>query len=455
MSYYKCEDPYEALRMHAVEARKEYMNSSPEELLDEMCFEGSEEGPEISVDLEEGISSFALEETVKAYCDPNPTCAEQMKIFHESMKNRFPPGSMVRYDVKYNPGGMLTFSNVRGKWNPPTSESVSYGTKPPSELHPFSTDVPLIGGMPGGRRRRKGGGRRRKRKGKIPQEKQYRRLENTNIPRGFMGNVPVRTQTRKRMVFYEPNLALVPGGVSFYVRDWRMNSVYDPDPAIGGGTVSGFSQFAAIWNIYRVDRMRFRYEVESMETTQPVQFYFTMKDYQPSTVLTTYALCQDAAEVSGATQPHVLGVLTGNNIYRSSNGRNPDNQWTPWINPASILGDPLLYRASAGYSGQGLANPTSVIWLSFVLMADGPGGTMPNGVVLNIEMEFQTMWFSTVSTLPSLTKLSKELTDLQLAKDHQKKLVLEMTSTEPMCVTSFSRSQRVRTSSVPPSIKRG
>jgi len=304
-------------------------------------------------------------------------------------------------------------------------------------------------------RNRRGGRRKRK----PTSESSYRQLERTRIPRAYLGSVPVPAFSRKRMLFYEPNLAIVPGGVAFYVKDWRANDVYDPDPSIGGGSISGFTQFVALWNIWRVDRFRFRYEIVNMETAVPLQFFFTMKDWQPSIVLNTYAKCQDAAEVSGSSSPHILGVLNGNNVYRSGNGSNPDREWGPWVRPSAILGDQLLYRASAGYSGQGSASPSSVIWLSVVVLADGPGGTMPAGFVLNLEIEFDTMWYSTVSTLPSLEKISQDKTDLLLAKDFRKRCAIEdsgLPRVEARETRSFHRLavSHKREGSAPPSIRR-
>jgi len=169
-----------------------------------------------------------------------------------------------------------------------------------------------------------------------------------------------------------------------------MNSVYDPDPAIGGGTLAGFTQLAAIYNIYQVIRFRFRYEVANLETTEPVQFGFTMKDYQPSTVATTYALAQDLLEVAPTTGPHTCGVLAGNSTYKS--------RWFS-IHPGAVVGNNLLYMSTAGYSSAINTNPSSIVWNSFVLMAEGPGATLPNGVILNLYMEFTTRFYSLSSTI--------------------------------------------------------
>lgn len=256
----------------------------------------------------------------------------------------------------------------------------------------------------------------------VSQERMYRELERNSVPSAYLSNSPFPSSKRARLTFYEPNLAIVPGAVASFVKDWRMNSVYDPDPAIGGGTVSGFSQLIAIWNLWRVDRFRFRYEVVNQETANPLQFGFTMKDWQPSTVLTTYALCQDALEVAPSTGPHSLGVLSGNSVYRSGGRGSGDSRWLPWINVSSILGEPLLYRASAGYSGQGSANPASVIWISLILLCDGAAGTIPNGIILNLEMQFDTMFWSTVSSLPSFQERSLSNKMELEAKDAKKKV---------------------------------
>jgi len=300
------------------------------------------------------------------------------------------------------------------------------------ETHPFNTPIGLLGGVRGKGRRR---GRYKGQRGKVPPKKEGQReifntLEKTRVPRQFLSNVPVANSTRKKMSYYEPNLNIVPGGVAFYVKDWRMNSVYDPDPLVGGGNVSGFTQFSAIWNIYRVDRFRFRYEIVSLETTVPLQFFFVLRDYQPSTTLTTYALCQANAEVQGATRPHILGVLNGQNVYRSAGrgGRDLDAKWLDWINPGTFSGDPLLYRSTTGFSGTGAANPSSIVWLGLVVMAEGSGGTIPNGFTIMIELEFDVSWWSTVTSLPSLQERVDCEQHLKLKKDLEKKCAVSKLS---------------------------
>jgi len=365
------------------------------------------------------MSAFQQSYHHKDNCDDSYKVLD--RFFYRDIVDHSKDCVVTVYAPNYGDTAEDLFNMYSEQCDPPMTFSNSENV-PGRETHPFDTPVGLKGGVGGrGRYRRRNQGRRRGKRKKETQEQLYRSLEKTRVPKEFLGNVPVANLERKRMAFYEPNLNIVPGGVAFYVKDWRINSVYDPDPLIGGGTVSGFTQFSALWNIYRVDRFRFRYEMCSLETTVPLQFYFVYRDYQPSTNINTYALCQANVEVVGSSEAHILGVLNGNNIYRSG-GKNRDTeaQWTQWINPGTFSGDPLLYRASAGFSGTGAANPSSVVWLGLVVMAEGSGGTIPNGFTIMVHMEFDVTWWSTVPTLPSLQKKIEQQDALTLKKDLEK-----------------------------------
>lgn len=60
------------------------------------------------------------------------------------------------------------------------------------------------------------------------------------------------------LTFIEPTYHLVATGFSLNQR-YRMNSAYDPDPALGGGALSGFNQWAAMYLRYRV--LAFEYKI--------------------------------------------------------------------------------------------------------------------------------------------------------------------------------------------------
>jgi len=219
---------------------------------------------------------------------------------------------------------------------------------------------------------------------------EYQLLTHTSIPRSLMHNSPFPPQMVTKLLYYEPNLSIQPGSVAFFVRDWRMNSAYDPDPAVGGGSLAGFTQLAAIYNIYQVINFRFRFEVSTQEAAQSLQFGFTFKDWQPSSIITTYAEAQDALELAPTTGPHMVGVISGNSVYRS--------RWYS-LHPGDVVGNKLLYMSTAAYSSVVTTNPSSIVWASLVLISDTSAGTIPNGIVLNMFMELTTRFYSQSSTL--------------------------------------------------------
>jgi len=219
----------------------------------------------------------------------------------------------------------------------------------------------------------------------------YNRLESSRIPRNLMYNSPFPPERTVKLLYFEPNVNFQPGAVAFGVRDWRMNSAYDPDPLVGGGSLAGFAQMAAIYNIYQVVRFRFRFEIISQEAAQPLIIGFTMKDYQPSTTLTTYAACQDAMELAPTTGPHTLSIATaGMPLYRS--------RWYS-IHPGAVVGNMLLYMSTAAYSSVINTNPSSIVWCSLIVLAESSGGSILSGVQMSMYIEYTTKFYSQSSTL--------------------------------------------------------
>jgi hypothetical protein len=116
-------------------------------------------------------------------------------------------------------------------------------------------------------------------------------------------------------------------------------------------------------------------------------FGFTFKDYQPSTNITTFAEANIALNTTYATGVHGVGETTGHSVYRS-----------PWytISPGKVLGDELTYRSDRDYSGLFGANPTQIIWSSFVVLNPTTANV---GGTLTVNMALTTRMFSVSSNL--------------------------------------------------------
>jgi hypothetical protein len=202
-----------------------------------------------------------------------------------------------------------------------------------------------------------------------------------------MSNSPFPPFMMRKLTFFEPNLVLQ-SAASFLVREWRINDVYDPDPLLGGGTVAGFNELAAIYRLWRVENFRVRFEVASNEPALPLTFGIIFRDIRPSTVIAAYADAQNAMEVAPTSGPALVGQTTGNSVYRS-----------PWykLRPGSIVGNPISYMSDIAYQGTGGSapvSPTQNVWLAFLLLSIGAVNPLTNGAIVHAYMEFTVRWYS-------------------------------------------------------------
>lgn len=204
-----------------------------------------------------------------------------------------------------------------------------------------------------------------------------------------MGNSPFPMEMIRKLNFYEPNLVLQ-GANPFIVREWRINSAYDPDPLLGGGSTAGYNKIAAIYGQYRVENFRVRYEVAANEPAIACAFGLIFRDAQPSTTTLTYIDAQNQLEIAPTTGPQIVGETAGMSIYRS--------KWIS-IRPSAILGNPIEYMADLSFQSSVTTNPTQTVWLAFIVTSPGALINLTNGVILNIYMEQTVRFFSLSSPL--------------------------------------------------------
>lgn len=238
-----------------------------------------------------------------------------------------------------------------------------------------------------GRRR---GGRGGRRGGRVVNREQqlYTVLNSSRIPKNLMRSSPFPPFMIRKMPFFEPSLIMQNALSSFVLREWRINDVYDPDPLTGGGTVAGFHELAAIYNLFRVENFQVRYSVSSNEPATALNFGIIFRDARPSLTLLTYADCQNALEVAPTSGPGIVGQTTGTSVFNS-----PDYK----IKPAAVVGNPLAYMADtlfAGLGGSAPASPSQQVWMAFIMMSQAPLTLLPNGGIVHIYMEFTARWYS-------------------------------------------------------------
>jgi hypothetical protein len=174
------------------------------------------------------------------------------------------------------------------------------------------------------------------------------------------------------------------GATAFLIRRWRVNSAFDPDPLFGGGTLAGFPQMAAIYQQYRVENFKVRFEVVANEPSTAVSFGLIFRDSDPATAILSYTDAQNAIESEPTTGPHSLGQTTGTSVYRHG--------WET-IKPSTICGNALMYYSDQDFSGLVTGNPNSMVYMGFILMANSSAGALTNGAQVTMFMEFTVRFF--------------------------------------------------------------
>lgn len=235
--------------------------------------------------------------------------------------------------------------------------------------------------------------RRRRRGNRLTPGGLYEKLGSDRVPRSLFGASPFPMSMDRNLTFQE-NI-LLQGANPYLVKDFRANSCYDPDAAIGGGTVVGFLLMSNIYQNYFVRKISWRYTLSSNEPSVPVNFGFVLRDKQPSTTYVSWAECQYALNEAPTTRMNTVGETSGMGIYRS-----PEYS----VDLGTVIGKKLTYMSDVDYSAAVTTNPSQIVWLSFMLLGATSSTALTNGAILNLSITFHTHFWSLVNIEPTFVE---------------------------------------------------
>jgi hypothetical protein len=326
---------------------------------------------------------YAPEETVfEVECEPS---VEEEEVYKTLRKYKGSETRVLEYEGKgCAQAKVLIYTqfkecmNVRAEVMIPMSEV--------NKVRQFIKDLTREGiePNPGPQRRRNQNKRGRGRRRNRGEERETRLMQRTTIPRGLQRNSPFPPFMYRRLTYVEPNFVLQNPLSPFVIRELRINSAFDPDVLVGGESMQGFVPMTYIYEFYRVEKIRFRYDISGNETF-PQTVGIILKDRQPSTVVTTFNEAISSLEIQPSTGPNVVGQNSGNAVYRS--------RWHS-ISMAAVLGDRLHYLADTGYSAATNADPNQIIWMAMIAIAPTAILNLTNGVIINLRVEALTKFFS-------------------------------------------------------------
>jgi len=140
---------------------------------------------------------------------------------------------------------------------------------------------------------------------------------------------------------------------------YRMNSVYDPDPLLGTGALSGFTEWAAMFGKYRVEEFRYNIRIANLELF-------------PQMVIVAPSITDLGANFSRITQmPEVPG---GKSSLVSGMGGQDKCFFKGKINLTNFLGSRTLLL-SDNYASNTNTNPNNQLYFNVGFSTGGATST--------------------------------------------------------------------------------
>jgi hypothetical protein len=219
-------------------------------------------------------------------------------------------------------------------------------------------------------------------------QRRYAHMEKTTPPTEFlkMGrSMPVCPEAiQVTMRYSDPTVTRMVSATPYNVFVLLSNDVYDPDPALGSGAISGFNEWCNFYSKWRVQGIKVEWEAINLNA-QPITVYMF---FGADTVIPlTYAATVDFAELPMASKIMTLGPNTsGSNrarIVKSST-------------IAKIYGRYDEYIANELYQGTGGSSPGSPANKMEILFLAYSSANLTLGIYSRVRVSYDVQFFSRV-----------------------------------------------------------
>jgi len=170
-------------------------------------------------------------------------------------------------------------------------------------------------------------------------------------------------------------------GNNFLVYSFRINDLFDPDPLILSGSISGFKELMQFYAYYRVLSINVNFKIFNNENFA-ILYGAVFAQTNLTIALGTRDDAINALENDFSTRARLLSAKGGIDHEDSSFG----------LNLSTLLGDKRQYMAEQGYSGIGLASPAIPLWLNFIV-ASPTGAALANGYTNATTITFKAEFF--------------------------------------------------------------
>jgi len=170
-------------------------------------------------------------------------------------------------------------------------------------------------------------------------------------------------------------------GNNFLVFSIRINDVFDPDPLILSGSISGFKEIMQFYNNFRCRDFHLDIELANNETFPIIWGVYI----GPQNVVSAVGNRDQALSV-------LENGLTSGTRMISAKGGIDKQSYKCSVPIATVVGDKTLYEGESGYVGTISSSPSNLLYLNVVLVSTA--GVLGNGVAVDAKYTYGTHFFN-------------------------------------------------------------
>jgi len=211
---------------------------------------------------------------------------------------------------------------------------------------------------------------------------------NLNGSRPFPGTTlfaPSRTDLT--LVYNDSTITRFNGASSFSFFRMRANSIFDPDPLLLTGGISGFTEWGGLYRKYLVTDVHIEWKVCNLNNVG-VNLVFSASTVDVNGLITSNNTVADLAELPFSSA-----------VALSPTGGQDRAIITKTISLAKLHGRPEQYLTDDNYSGflgSAASNPTNILFLNFGAFASA---NMTSGIDSTLRIKYRVQLYERQSPL--------------------------------------------------------
>jgi len=197
---------------------------------------------------------------------------------------------------------------------------------------------------------------------------------------GMFGS-PVIAKPRETvtLIYVDNTLTRNNAGSKYLLFRFRANGLYDPDPALGSGSISGFAEWRALYQKYLVTVVDFDFTVVNKESF-------------PLNVVAGFSVFDPVVLVGNPTQLLDMSETPFSRVREVSAAGGQDRvRIFKRVNLGVMWGSLSEWCSSSSFAGYGNANPANIVYVYFGVASEA---NLVNGISYKLKVRFYSTFYS-------------------------------------------------------------